>query len=271
MKTYKPVTPGRRFCSVYKKPVVSSKPLKFLTSTLKNKGGRNNTGRITSRHIGGGHKQLYRIIDFKRNYFDLPGTVKSIEYDPCRTSFIALVEYSDGILSYILATSNMKVGDVVISSDKTTCVDGNNMLLENIPVGSLVHNVELKPGKGGQIARSAGSFVRVVAKDGGFAQLKLKSSEVRLVSLSCRATLGIISNLDHKNFSCGKAGRSRWLGVRPVVRGVAKNPVDHPHGGGEGKTSGGRHPVTPWGVPTKGYRTRVNKLTSKYIVKRRKV
>jgi large subunit ribosomal protein L2 len=256
---------------VYNRPPKPSKLYKFLISPLSKTGGRNNTGRITSRYIGGGHKKSYRMVDFKRNKVDMTATVQRIEYDPCRTSFIALIKYEDGILSYILATSNMKSGDLVVSSDEAMHSDGNCMLLENIMVGSLVHNVEMKPGKGGQISRSAGSFVRVIAKDGGFAKLKLQSSEIRLVSLSCKATLGVLSNLDHKNSICGKAGRSRWSGTRPSVRGVAKNPVDHPHGGGEGKTSGGRHPVTPWGVSTKGYKTRSNNFTSKYIIKRRKV
>jgi large subunit ribosomal protein L2 len=237
---------------------------------LTKSGGRNNLGRITSRHIGGGHKRLYRMVDFKRNKIDVKATVERIEYDPNRTAFIALLNYEDGEQSYILATQKLKVSDVVISSAKADIKEGNCLPLRAIPVGSLIHNVELKIGKGGQLTRSAGSFCQLVAKDSGYAQIKLASGELRLISLECKATLGVVSNADHQNISNAKAGRARWLGSRPKVRGVAMNPVDHPHGGGEGKTSGGRHPVTPWGKPTKGKKTRHNKSTSKFIIKRRK-
>jgi len=245
-------------------------PLKSLVTGLKRTGGRNNLGRITSDHRGGGHKKLYRLVDFKRNKLDIFATVERIEYDPNRTAFIALLKYDDGEFAYILATQKLKVGDKVISSANADIKEGNCLPLRSIPIGSLVHNIELKVGKGGQICRSAGAFCNLAGKDNGYAQIKLSSGELRLVSLECKATLGVVSNSDHQNISHAKAGRNRWLGRRPVVRGVAKNPVDHPHGGGEGKTSGGRHPVTPWGKPTKGKKTRVNKSTSKYILKRRK-
>lgn len=261
---------SRSLIQVDKSSLWKGRPIKPLTVGLTKTGGRNNLGRITSRHIGGGHKKLYRMIDFKRSKLDVQATVKRIEYDPNRTSFIALLEYEDGELSYILATQKLKVGDVVVSSSNADIREGNCLPLRHIPVGSLIHNVELKKDKGGQLTRSAGSFCQLVAKDSGYAQIKLASGELRLVSLDCKATLGIVSNTDHKNINHGKAGRARWLGSRPKVRGVAMNPVDHPHGGGEGKTSGGRHPVTPWGKPTKGKKTRRNKSTSKFIIKRRK-
>jgi len=261
---------SRFLVQVDKSSLWKGRPVKSLVVGLTKSGGRNNLGRITSRHIGGGHKRLYRMVDFKRNKIDVKATVERIEYDPNRTAFIALLNYEDGEQSYILATQKLKVSDVVISSAKADIKEGNCLPLRAIPVGSLIHNVELKIGKGGQLTRSAGSFCQLVAKDSGYAQIKLASGELRLISLECKATLGVVSNADHQNISNAKAGRSRWLGSRPKVRGVAMNPVDHPHGGGEGKTSGGRHPVTPWGKPTKGKKTRRNKSTNKFIIKRRK-
>ena len=247
------------------------RPHKALTEGLKKTGGRNNTGRITSWHIGGGHKKLYRIIDFKRNKLDVFATVERIEYDPNRTAFIALIKYDDdGSFAYIIAPQKLNLGERIISSETADIKVGNTLSLKSIPVGTIVHNVEMKPGKGGQLARSAGASVQLAGKDAGYAQIKLRSGELRLVPLECRATVGAVSNPDHQNVNYGKAGRMRWLGRRPVVRGVAMNPIDHPHGGGEGKTSGGRHPVTPWGKSTKGKKTRKNKSTSKYIIKRRK-
>ncbi len=270
LKKYNPTTPSQRgLIRVDRSELWKGRPEKSLTKGLTKTGGRNNTGRITSRHIGGGHKKLYRLVDFKRNKMDCPAVIERIEYDPNRTSYIALIKYEDGTLSYILAAAKMKAGDQVISSASADIKIGNCLPLKNIPVGTIVHNVEMKPGKGGQIARSAGSSVSLVGKDSGYAQIKLSSGELRLVPLDCMATIGVLSNADKKNTIVGKAGRSRWLGKRPHVRGVAMNPVDHPHGGGEGKTSGGRHPVTPWGKPTKGKKTRKNKLTSKFILKRR--
>jgi len=270
LKKYNPTTPSQRgLVRVDKSELWKGRPHKPLTEGLTKSGGRNNLGRITSRHRGGGHKRLYRIIDFKRTKLDCVATIERIEYDPNRSAHIALIKYDDGIFSYILAPAKMKAGDKVVSSASADIKTGNCLPLKNIPVGTIVHNVEMKPGKGGQIARSAGTSVSIVGKDSGYAQIKLSSSEVRLVPLDCMATIGILSNADKKNTIIGKAGRNRWLGRRPHVRGVAMNPVDHPHGGGEGKTSGGRHPVTPWGKSTKGKKTRNNKLTSKFILKRR--
>jgi len=271
LKKYNPTTPSQRgLVRVDKSDLWKGGPVKQLTEGISKTGGRNNRGRITSRHIGGGHKKLYRLIDFKRNKFDSVATIERIEYDPNRTAYIALIKYEDGDLSYILAPAKLNPGDKVVSgNDDVDIKIGNCLPLKNIPVGTIVHNVEMKPGKGGQIARSAGASVSLVGKDSGYAQLKLASGELRIVLLSCMATIGTLSNADKKNTIVGKAGRNRWLGKRPHVRGVAMNPVDHPHGGGEGKTSGGRHPVTPWGKPTKGKKTRKNKLTSKFILKRR--
>ena len=246
------------------------KPVKALTEGLRKSGGRNNTGRITMRRIGGGHKRRYRFVDFKRNTkFDVPATVERIEYDPNRTAFIALIRYEDGELSYIIAPQRLQVGDTVISGNRVDVKPGNAMPMANIPVGTIIHNVEMKPGKGAQIARSAGTYVQLVGKDQGYALLRLGSGEVRLIRGECMATIGAVSNPDQQNVKLGKAGRNRWLGKRPSVRGVAMNPVDHPHGGGEGRTSGGRHPVTPWGKPTKGKRTRSNKKTDSLIMRTR--
>ena len=271
LKNYKPVTPGtRQLVIVYRSGLHKGKPVKALTEGLSSKGGRNNLGRITVRFQGGGHKRTYRLIDFKRRKFDVEGTVERLEYDPNRTAFIALVKYEDGELAYILAPQRLAVGDKVIASDKVVDVKpGNSMPLQYIPVGSIVHNVEMKPGKGGQIARSAGTFVQLVGRDQGMAILRLNSGEQRLVHGSCLASIGAVSNPDHGNINDGKAGRSRWRGKKPHVRGVVMNPVDHPHGGGEGRTSGGRHPVSPWGKPTKGKRTRSNKSTDKFIMRSR--
>ena len=270
IRSYKPTSPGRRFQTVQTyDEITASKPYKPLTEPLKKSGGRNNQGELTSWWRGGGHKRTYRVIDFKRDKKDIPGRVTTIEYDPNRSARIALVTYADGEKRYILHPVGLKVGDTVISADSADILPGNTLPLRNIPLGTMVHNVELRPGKGGQLARSAGSAVQVVAKEGQYATVKLPSSEVRLVSLECVATVGQVGNLDHENVSIGKAGRSRWLGKRPHVRGVAMNPVDHPLGGGEGKTSGGRHPVSPWGQPTKGYKTRNRKATDRFIVQRR--
>jgi large subunit ribosomal protein L2 len=245
------------------------KPVKALTEGLRRKGGRNNHGHITARHRGGGHKRRYREVDFKRRKWDMAAVVERLEYDPNRSAFIALVKYEDGELSYILAPQRLKVGDSVISGSRVDIKPGNAMPLENIPVGTIVHNVEMRPGKGGQIARSAGTYVQLVGKDSGYAQLRLTSGEMRMVPAKGMATVGAVSNPDHQNTYKSKAGRSRWRGWRPVVRGVAMNPVDHPHGGGEGKTSGGRHPVTPWGQKTKGKRTRSKRKVNPLILRRR--
>ncbi len=270
LNTYNPTSPGRRqLVLVSRDELWSGKPEKALTEGLRKKGGRNNTGRVTVRFRGGGHKRRYRLVDFKRNRMDIPATVERLEYDPNRTAFIALVRYEDGQRSYILAPQRLAAGDVVIASDKADIKPGNAMPLKNIPVGTVVHNVELKAGKGGQLARSAGTYVQLVGKDQGYAQIRLSSGELRLVRGECMATIGAVSNPDQQNVSLGKAGRMRWLGFRPHVRGVAMNPIDHPHGGGEGRTSGGRHPVTPWGKPTKGKKTRSNKKTDRLIMRRR--
>lgn len=271
LKTYNPVTPSQRqLVQVDRSELYKGKPVKKLTKGKTKSGGRNNLGRITSRHIGGGHKQKYRIVDFKRNKAG-KAEVQRIEYDPNRTAFIALIEYKqDNTLAYILAPQRLAVGDVVEAGERLDIKPGNAMPLRNIPVGTIVHNIEMKPGKGGQLARAAGSYAQLTGKDSGYALLRLRSGEVRKVPADCIATIGALSNSDHQNINDGKAGRSRWKGRRPHVRGVAMNPVDHPHGGGEGRTSGGRHPVTPWGKSTKGKRTRSKKkASSKFIVRRR--
>ena len=271
IRNYRPTSPGRRFQSVQTfDEITTSTAYKPLVESLGRTGGRNNKGEITSWWRGGGHKRNYRVIDFKRDKLNIPGKVTTVEYDPNRTARIALVTYADGEKRYILHPLGLKVGDPIISGENVDILPGNCLPLKNIPLGTQIHNVELKPGKGGQIARSAGSSVQLVAKEGSFATVKMPSNELRLINIECLATVGQVGNLDHENVSIGKAGRSRWLGQRPHVRGVAMNPVDHPLGGGEGKTSGGRHPVTPWGQPTKGYKTRRNKRTNSMIVERRK-
>ena len=271
LKTYNPSTPGQRqLVIVDRSGLYKGKPVKGLTEGLTSKGGRNNTGRMTVRHRGGGHKRTYRMIDFRRRKFGVPAIVERIEYDPNRTAFIALIKYEDGELSYIIAPQRLSVGDTVVSGEQSVDVKpGNAMPLGSMPVGTFIHNVELKPAKGGQIARSAGAYAQLVGRDQGMAILRLNSGEQRIVHGSCMATVGAVSNADHGNINDGKAGRSRWRGRRPANRGVAMNPVDHPHGGGEGRTSGGRHPVSPWGQPTKGKRTRSNKATDKFIMRSR--
>jgi large subunit ribosomal protein L2 len=270
LKTYKPTTPSQRELVLLDRSALwKGKPVKALTEGMRSKGGRNNTGRITVHHQGGGHKRRYRMIDFKRRKFDVSATVERLEYDPNRTAFIALVRYEDGEQAYILAPQRLAAGAKVISGEKVDIQPGNAMPLKAIPVGTIVHNVEMKVGKGGQLARSAGTYAQLIGRDTGNAQLRLSSGEVRLVSELCMATIGAVSNPDQQNINFGKAGRKRWLGVRPTVRGVAMNPVDHPHGGGEGRTSGGRHPVTPWGKPTKGARTRKKKPSDAMIIRRR--
>lgn len=269
LKTFNPVTPSlRQLVIVDRSGLYKGKPLKTLTEGLSKTGGRNNLGRITARFKGGGHKRTYRIVDFKRRKVDVSATVERLEYDPNRSAFIALIKYADGEFSYILAPQRLAVGDTVISGASVDVKPGNAMPIGNIPVGTIVHNVELKPGKGGQIARSAGAYAQIVGRDQGYVIVRLGSGEQRLILGTCLATVGAVSNPDHMNTSIGKAGRSRWLGRRPHNRGVAMNPVDHPHGGGEGKTSGGRHPVTPWGQPTRGHKTRHNRRTAKFIIKR---
>ena len=271
IRKYKPTSAGRRFQSVQTfDDITATKPYKPLTEPLPKAGGRNNRGRITIWQRGGGHKRTYRVIDFKRNKKDVPGTVTTVEYDPNRSARIALVTYADGEKRYILQPVGVKVGTVIVSGERVDILPGNAMPLKNIPLGTQVHNVELKPGKGGQIARSAGASVQLVAKEGKYASLRLPSGEIRRILEECLATVGQVGNVDHENVSLGKAGRSRWLGRRPNVRGVAMNPVDHPLGGGEGRSAGGRHPVTPWGVPTKGYKTRSRKPSDKFITQRRK-
>ena len=270
LKNFNPITPSlRNLVLVDRSGLWKGKPVKELTEGLTKKGGRNNLGRITARRRGGGHKRRYRMVDFKRRNFDVPAKVLRLEYDPNRTAFIALIEYEGGEKSYILAPQRLTAGDTVISGEKADIKPGNAMPLATIPVGTIVHNVEMKVGKGGQIARSAGTYVQVVGRDAGYALLRLSSGEVRMVRAECMATIGAVSNPDQANIKLGKAGRKRWLGKRPAVRGVAMNPIDHPHGGGEGRTSGGRHPVTPWGRPTKGAKTRHNKKTDGLIVRRR--
>ncbi|MGA8170317.1 MAG: 50S ribosomal protein L2 [Methylocystis sp.] len=270
LKTFKPVTPSlRQLVIVDRKDLYKGKPVKSLTEGQSSKGGRNNTGRITVRFRGGGHKQTYRIVDFKRRKLDVPAKVERLEYDPNRTAFIALIRYADGELSYILAPQRLSVGDEVVSGQQVDVKPGNAMPAANIPVGTIVHNVEMKIGKGGAIARSAGTYAQIVGRDQGYVILRLNSGEQRLVHGQCFATIGSVSNPDHMNTTVAKAGRSRWLGRRPHNRGVTMNPIDHPHGGGEGRTSGGRHPVTPWGKPTKGKKTRSNKSTDRFIVSSR--
>lgn len=270
LKHFKPTSEGRRqLVLVDRKSLYKGKPVKSLTEGLTKSGGRNNLGRVTSFRVGGGHKRSYRIIDFKRRKWDIPATVERLEYDPNRTAFIALLRYADDTLTYIVAPQRLNVGDTVIAGEKVDIKPGNAMPLKSIPVGTIIHNIEMKPMKGAQMARSAGCYVQLVGRDGGYAQLRLSSGEVRLVPDGCMATIGAVSNPDNMNENSGKAGRSRWLGIRPSVRGVAMNPVDHPHGGGEGRTSGGRHPVTPWGKKTRGPKTRTNTVTDRLIVRRR--
>ncbi|WP_371345862.1 50S ribosomal protein L2 [Ancylobacter sp. IITR112] len=270
LKTFKPVTPSlRQLVIVDRSALYKGKPVKTLTEGKSEAGGRNNTGRVTVRFRGGGHKQAYRLVDFKRTKRDMAATVERIEYDPNRTAFIALIKYEDGELNYILAPQRLAVGDQVIAAKSVDVKPGNAAPLGNLPVGTIVHNIELKIGKGGQIARSAGSYAQIVGRDQGYVIVRLNSGEQRLVHGECMGTVGAVSNPDHMNTNLGKAGRKRWLGRRPHNRGVTMNPVDHPHGGGEGRTSGGRHPVTPWGFPTKGKKTRKNKSTTKFIVSSR--
>ncbi|MCS6884546.1 MAG: 50S ribosomal protein L2 [Acidobacteriota bacterium] len=271
IRKVKPTSSARRYQTFLTNEELSDvRPEKSLTVKKCQKAGRNNLGHITVRHRGGGHKKLYRLIDFKRDKVGIPARVATIEYDPNRSARIALLKYADGEKRYILAPLGLKVGQTVVSGPEADIIPGNALPLKNIPLGTQLHNIELRPGKGGQLARSAGASAQLVAKEGEVALLRLPSGEIRKVRSDCMATVGQVGNIEHENVSIGKAGRSRWLGKRPAVRGVAMNPVDHPHGGGEGKTSGGRHPVTPWGQPTRGYKTRNNKRTDKFIVKRRK-
>ena len=270
LKSYNPTTPGQRgLILVDRSSLFKGRPIKALTEGLRKSGGRNNMGHATARGIAGGHKQLYRIVDFKRRTWDVTATVERLEYDPNRSAFIALVKYPDGNQQYIIAPQRLAVGDVVTAGKKVDVKPGNAMEIGSVPVGTIVHNVELKPGKGGQIARAAGTFVQVVGRDRGMVIIRLNSGEQRYTRSECMATVGAVSNPDNSNQNFGKAGRMRWKGVRPLTRGVAKNPVDHPHGGGEGRTSGGRHPVTPWGKPTKGAKTRSNKSTDHMIIRSR--
>ncbi len=275
IKTFKPNTPGTRFKNVADFSVLTpkkeqpKKPRRLIVE-LRKTGGRNALGKMTVRHIGGGHRQRYRVVDFLRDKKEIPAKVASLEYDPNRSTYIALVNYADGEKRYILAPLNLKVGDPVLASETADIKPGNNLSLSSIPVGTLIHNIEMLPGKGGIIARSAGNYGQLMAKEGDYCQVKLPSGEMRLIHARCSASIGQLSNTDHENIAIGKAGRSRWLGIRPTNRGVSMNPVDHPHGGGEGKSSGGGHPRTPWGVPTKGYKTRNNKRTDAFIVTRRK-
>jgi large subunit ribosomal protein L2 len=270
LKQYNPTSPGRRtLVLIDRSELHKGRPEKSLVQGLTKSGGRGAGGRIAVRFRGGGHKKLYRVVDFKRRKFDVVGTVQRIEYDPNRTAFIALIQYADGELAYILAPQRLKAGDQVVASEKADVKPGNAMPLRGMPIGTIIHNIELKPLKGGQIARSAGAYAQLVGRDAGYAQIRLNSGELRMVPDGCMATVGAVSNQDHMNEVLGKAGRSRHKGRRPHVRGVAMNPVDHPHGGGEGRTSGGRHPVTPWGKPTKGSKTRTNKTTDKFIIRSR--
>jgi large subunit ribosomal protein L2 len=271
LKKFNAITPGQRqLVIVDRSDLWKGKPEKTLTEGKNKNGGRNNKGHITARHRGGGHKQRYRIIDFKRSKWDVEATVLRLEYDPNRTCHIALIEYTDGEKAYILAPQRLQAGDKVIAGEKTDVKPGNSMPMKNMPVGTIIHNIEMKPGKGGQIARSAGTYAQLVGRDQGYAQIKLASGELRMVRGECVATIGAVSNPEHLNEKKGKAGRSRWMGRRPSVRGVVMNPVDHPHGGGEGRTSGGRHPVSPTGVCAKGGVTRKNKKTDKFIIRSRK-
>ena len=271
LKTYKPTTPGQRqLILVDRRELWKGGPVKALTEGKRETGGRNNHGRITQRWRGGGHKRRLRVVDFKRTKRDMPAEVVRLEYDPNRSGFLALLKYQDGELAYILAPQRLKEGDKIVAGERVDVKPGNAMPMRNIPIGTIIHNVELKPGKGGQLARAAGTYVQLVGRDAGYALLRLSSGEVRMVRAECMATIGAVSNPDRQNISIGKAGRNRWLGRRPSVRGVAMNPIDHPHGGGEGRTSGGRHPVTPWGKGTKGTKTRHNKATDRYILRRRR-
>src|SRR5471032_174381 len=270
IKTYRPTTPTRRFQTIVsREDITKQRPEKSLVESKKRTGGRNSTGRVTSRFIGGGAKQAYRVIDFKRDKTGIPAKVASIEYDPNRSARIALLNYADGEKRYIIAPEGLRVGATVTSGPDADILVGNALPLKNIPTGTIVHNIELRPGKGAQMARSAGAQVNLIDKEGDYALLRLPSGETRKVLVECMATIGQVGNTDHENVSIGKAGRNRWKGIRPANRGVSMNPVDHPHGGGEGKTSGGRHPVTPWGQPTRGYKTRNNKRTDAFIVNRR--
>jgi large subunit ribosomal protein L2 len=270
IKSYRPTTPTRRFQTIVsREDITRQRPEKSLVESKQGTGGRNNLGRVTSRFIGGGHKQAYRVIDFKRDKTGIPATVAAIEYDPNRSARIALLNYKDGEKRYILHPDGLKLGQTISSGPQADILVGNALPLKNIPAGTIVHNIELRPGKGGQMARSAGSQAQLVSREGGLALLKLPSGEIRRVPEECQATVGQVGNLDHENVSLGKAGRKRWMGKMPHNRGVSMNPVDHPHGGGEGKTSGGRHPVTPWGQPTRGFKTRNNKRTDKWIVSRK--
>ena len=270
LKNFNPVTPSLRgTILVDRQELWKGKPVKALTVGKHSTGGRNNAGRITSRFRGGGHKQSYRVVDFKRRKFGIVATVERLEYDPNRTAFIALLKYSDGELAYILAPQRLKAGDQVVAGERVDIKPGNAMPMAAIPVGTIVHNIEMKPGAGGKIARSAGTYAQLVAKDAGYVQIKLSSGELRMVRAECMATVGAVSNPDHGNVQIGKAGRSRWLGRKPHNRGVAMNPIDHPHGGGEGRTSGGRHPVTPWGKKTRGPKTRKLKASDRLIIRRR--
>ncbi len=270
LKKFRPLTPSQRFkIASDNSDITTNVPEKSLLTSVKNSGGRDNTGKMTIRNIGGGHKKLWRTIDFKRTKINVHANVERIEYDPNRTAFIALIKYTDGHLSYILAPQRLKAGDKVESGEYADIKPGNALPLKNIPVGTVIHNIEMKPGRGGQLARAAGSYAQLTGKDSGYALIRLRSGEVRVIRADCMATIGAVSNPDHQNQSIGKAGRKRWMGIKPTVRGVAMNPVDHPHGGGEGKTSGGRHPVTPWGKKTKGKKTRKNKRTEKFIIRSR--
>jgi large subunit ribosomal protein L2 len=271
MKSYRPQTAGLRHrTGLTYEELSPGKPYKPLLRYFAKSGGRNNTGRLSIRHRGGGHKRMYRVIDFKRDKLEIPGVVETLEYDPNRSSFVSLVKYKDGERRYILTPMDLKIGQAIVSSDKVVdIVPGNATLLRNIPLGTVIHNLELQKNKGGQIVRTAGSGAQILAKEGEFAQVRLPSSEIRKVHLDCRATIGQVGNLDHQNISVGKAGRMRWMGWKPHVRGTAMNPIDHPHGGGEGRSKGGRHPVSPEGIPTKGYKTRRNKRTQVFIVRRR--
>ncbi len=270
IKTYRPTSPAIRFRTTLDNTGLAKvRPLKRLTRAKQRISGRNNKGHLTVRHRGGGHSRLFRVIDFRRDKRDIPATVVQLEYDPNRSARIALLSYADGEKRYILAPNGLAQGATVVAGDGADILVGNALPLKNIPLGTMIHNIELKKGKGAQLARSAGTAAQLLAKEGGYAQIKLPSGETRMVYLDCYATIGQVGNLDHENVSIGKAGRTRWLGKRPTVRGVAMNPIDHPHGGGEGKTSGGRNPVSPWGLPTKGYKTRNNKRTQRFIIKRR--
>jgi large subunit ribosomal protein L2 len=270
IKSHKPTTPSRRFLTTLTKDELTDiQPLKSLLEPKRRTNGRNNIGRVTCRHKGGGHKRRYRVIDFRRSMDDIPARVVAIEYDPNRSANIARLNYANGTRSYILAPDGLKAGDTVMSGEKADVQVGNCLPLRNIPMGTYIHNLELRPGKGGQLVRSAGTAAQLLAKEGDYGVVRLPSGEIRKVFLACRATLGQVGNLDHSNITVGKAGRTRWMGVRPTVRGTAMNPIDHPHGGGEGRTKGGRNPVTPWGVPTKGYKTRNSKRTDNMIIRRR--